>query len=137
MSILDLENPLPSSTSELPCPAALEFLAEIHEEEQSEQGIQNAALVYIFYGSQQLATTYLVASYTNSLLRSKTLYVNCKLLFCQSIQVLKPKWVTDIGNIEHAILQSQLKCNNIELCLVFFFANVLPCLYLDWCVAPC
>ena len=45
--ILDLDNPLPSSDSELPCPAALEFLAEIHEGEQSEQGIQNAVLVPI------------------------------------------------------------------------------------------
>jgi protein farnesyltransferase/geranylgeranyltransferase type-1 subunit alpha len=44
-SVLDLENPLPSSTSELPCPAALEFLAEILEQEPHGEGIKNAVLV--------------------------------------------------------------------------------------------
>ncbi|KAG6874259.1 hypothetical protein C0993_000735, partial [Termitomyces sp. T159_Od127] len=31
--IVDLENPPPSKGAELPCPAAIEFLADIHEKE--------------------------------------------------------------------------------------------------------
>ena len=43
--VLDLENPLPSPGADLPCPAALEFLAEIYEEEGHEDGTANAVLV--------------------------------------------------------------------------------------------
>lgn len=46
-SVIDLENPLPSPMSELPCPAALEFLAEIHESDQREEGIKEAVLARI------------------------------------------------------------------------------------------
>jgi len=31
--VIDLENPLPSKGSQLPCPAAIEFLADIYETE--------------------------------------------------------------------------------------------------------
>ena len=34
--VVDLDNPLPSAGAELPCVAALEFLADIYEQEGSE-----------------------------------------------------------------------------------------------------
>ncbi|KAF8591333.1 protein prenylyltransferase [Ramaria rubella] len=44
--VLDLENPPPSLTSELPCPAAVEFLADIHEEDGTEESVKTARLLY-------------------------------------------------------------------------------------------
>ena len=44
-STLNLEDPPPSQGSDLPCPAALEFLAEIHEEVPKKDTIEHAVLV--------------------------------------------------------------------------------------------
>ncbi|KAF8524298.1 hypothetical protein BU17DRAFT_74781 [Hysterangium stoloniferum] len=51
--VLDLESPLPSEGSDLPCAAALEFLAEIHEEDKHEESIKNAVLLYKQLASEQ------------------------------------------------------------------------------------
>ncbi|KIJ25487.1 hypothetical protein M422DRAFT_273526 [Sphaerobolus stellatus SS14] len=45
-STLNLEDPPPSEGSQLPCPAALEFLAEIHEEQPQKATIEHAVVLY-------------------------------------------------------------------------------------------
>ena len=42
--VLDLENPPPSRGAELPCPAALEFLADVHEA-KGKEGVPEAVKV--------------------------------------------------------------------------------------------
>jgi protein farnesyltransferase/geranylgeranyltransferase type-1 subunit alpha len=42
--VLDLENPPPSEGAQLPCPAAIEFMADIHEAKDKE-GISEAVKV--------------------------------------------------------------------------------------------
>lgn len=42
---LDLDNPAPGYRASLPCAAAVEFLAEIHEEDNTAESIQAAVLV--------------------------------------------------------------------------------------------
>ena len=66
-SVFDLENPLPSPTSELPCPAALEFLAELHEREQRVEAIKEAMLACIFVLFRMLSSNFLGHSYINNL----------------------------------------------------------------------
>ena len=44
-STLNLEDPPPSEGSQLPAPPALEFLAEIHEEEPKKESIEHAVVV--------------------------------------------------------------------------------------------
>ena len=46
-SVLDLENPPPSEGAQLPCPAAIEFLADVHEARDKE-GIAEAVKVRPF-----------------------------------------------------------------------------------------
>lgn len=42
--VLDLENPPPSQGAQLPCPAAIEFLADVHEA-KGKEGISEAVEV--------------------------------------------------------------------------------------------
>ena len=42
--VLDLENPPPSQGAQLPCPAAIEFMADIHEA-RGKEGISEAVKV--------------------------------------------------------------------------------------------
>lgn len=42
--VLDLENPPPSQGAELPCPAALEFMADVHEA-KGKEGVAEAVKV--------------------------------------------------------------------------------------------
>ena len=42
--VLDLENPPPSQGAQLPCPAAIEFLADVHEA-RGKEGISEAVKV--------------------------------------------------------------------------------------------
>jgi hypothetical protein len=45
--ILDLENPPPSEGAQLPCPAAIEFMADVHEA-KGKEGIAEAVKVRPF-----------------------------------------------------------------------------------------
>jgi protein farnesyltransferase/geranylgeranyltransferase type-1 subunit alpha len=45
--VVDLENPPPSQGAELPCPAALEFMADIHEA-RGKEGVPEAVKVCPF-----------------------------------------------------------------------------------------
>lgn len=45
--VLDLENPPPSEGAQLPCPAAIEFMADIHEA-RGKEGITEAVTVRPF-----------------------------------------------------------------------------------------
>jgi hypothetical protein len=45
--VLDLENPPPSQGAELPCPAALEFMADVHEA-KGKEGLAEAVKVCHF-----------------------------------------------------------------------------------------
>jgi len=45
-AVLDLEDPPPSAGSQLPCPPALEFLAEILEENPTKEGVEHAVVLY-------------------------------------------------------------------------------------------
>lgn len=45
--VVDLENPLPSKSAHLPCAAAIEFLADIYEDEGGE-GLTKAVEVFCF-----------------------------------------------------------------------------------------
>lgn len=46
-SVLDLENPPPCEGAQLPCPASLEFMADVHEA-RGEEGITEAVKVRPF-----------------------------------------------------------------------------------------
>jgi hypothetical protein len=46
--LVDLDNPLPSKTAQLPCPAAIEFLADVYEREGGDN-VQKAAQVYLSF----------------------------------------------------------------------------------------
>lgn len=48
--IVDVENPPPSEGAELPCVAAIEFLADIYEREKSRDGALKAIEVSFFVG---------------------------------------------------------------------------------------
>ena len=44
-NIVDLENPLPSEGAQLPCPPAIEFLADIYESQGDQNGVSRAVQV--------------------------------------------------------------------------------------------
>jgi protein farnesyltransferase/geranylgeranyltransferase type-1 subunit alpha len=46
--LVDLDNPLPSKTAQLPCPAAIEFLADVYEREGGDN-VQKAAQVFLSF----------------------------------------------------------------------------------------
>lgn len=46
-SVLDLENPPPTEGAQLPCPAAIEFMADVHEA-RGKEGIDEAVKVRPF-----------------------------------------------------------------------------------------
>ncbi|KAG5642273.1 hypothetical protein DXG03_003322 [Asterophora parasitica] len=51
--LVDLENPPPSRTAQLPCPAAIEFLADIHEKEGGKDAILQATELWRSLADEQ------------------------------------------------------------------------------------
>jgi hypothetical protein len=55
--VLDLENPPPSRGAELPCPAALEFMADVHEA-KGKEGVSEAVKVCQYSDSHRRLLPY-------------------------------------------------------------------------------